>query len=56
LKEDRHIKRQVEKRVAWKRRRLERNEFVKKPETKGTRIRNIKVATQNEILAARAVG
>lgn len=27
-----------------------RNEFVKKPETKGTRIRDIKVATQNEIL------
>jgi hypothetical protein len=30
------------------RRRFERNEFVKKPETERTRITDIKVATQNE--------
>lgn len=36
--------------MVQKRRMFERNEFVKKPETKGARFGDIKVATQNEIL------
>jgi hypothetical protein len=44
---EKYKKGKIEKGVV-QRRRFERNEFVKKPETERTRITDIKVATQNE--------